>query len=148
MKNASYFVWNTWQNIFAGSDKKQNLPFCQSTTCIVLLYPFKHLEFTSCLGASRFSGEKITNPQGRQLWSEVLGGEFVRLQGCQVDSLDHLGNIRDGGGEWETLSSLEQLLLRCPSVGQWASKWSCGNSLGTLGSSHKKGLPLCVGMPS
>lgn len=74
IKKSLISVWETWQRILAGSGEDWNLPRCQSTTCIVMLWHFKHLECTLCFEASSFPQDEITNQQGGQLWPEGLWG--------------------------------------------------------------------------
>lgn len=103
MKNASLPVWETRQKIFAGNGEEWNLPRCQSATCIVMLWHFKHLECTLCFEASSFPQEEITNQHGGQLWPEGSWGRFVTAR-LPVWLPRPSGDMRDGGGEWETLS--------------------------------------------
>lgn len=75
-KNASFSMWETWQTMLAGGEQ-QILPRCQSTTCIVMLWHFKHLEHTLFFEASSFPQEENTNQHGGQLWPEGLREGFV-----------------------------------------------------------------------
>lgn len=103
-RNASLSVWETWQKIVLGSGEERNLTRCQSTTCIVMLWHFKHLECTLCFDAfSFFCPEEITNQQSRHLWPEGLWGGFVTAR-LPVWLPRPSGIMWDGGGEWVTLS--------------------------------------------
>lgn len=73
-----------------------------------------------------------------------------RVCDCKVASLTPRTiweYVRWGRRMRHTLSSPQQLLLKCPYVRQRASKWSRGNSLVMLGSSHQMRLLLCVETP-
>lgn len=136
MKNASLSVcvcacvWQSRQKILAGSGGERNLPRCQSTTCIVVLWHSKHLECSLCFEASSFLQKEITNQKGRQLCLRACKGGFVTAR-LPVWLPRPSGNFWDVGGEWKTLFP------------PFIFKWSSGNSLVILGRSHGMGLLLC-----
>lgn len=144
-KIASFSMWETWQKTLAGGDEEQILPCCQSTTCIVMLWHFKHLECTLCFEASSFPQEE--NYQSTQR-AAVAWRLVRRVCDCKVASLTPQTiweYVRWGSRMRNTLSSPQQLLLKCPYVR--FSKLSSGNSLVIVGSSHQMRLSLCGESP-
>lgn len=123
-------VWQSRQKILAGSGGERNLPRCQSTTCIVVLWHSKHLECSLCFEGSSFLQKEITNQKGRQLCLRACKGGFVTAR-LPVWLPRPSGNFWDVGGEWKTLFP------------PFIFKWSSGNSLVILGRSHGMGLLLC-----
>lgn len=100
-----FSVQQTWRKILAGSDEEKDPPHCQSTTCIVMLWHFKHLECTLCFEACSFSSRR--NYQSTR--KAAVAWRLVRkVCDCKVASLTPpswpSGNIWVGGGERETLS--------------------------------------------
>lgn len=125
------------QKTLPGSVEERNLPRCQSTTCIVMLWHSKtsgvHFMFWSI---QFFHGTRLPiNTEGSCGLKACEEGLW--LQGCQFDSPHHLGNLWDcRGGAMrgnDSLQPFQPLLLKCPYVRQRSTKWPGWQFAGNAG---------------